>query len=74
MYFYKIPFEEFGVIYNDGENVCMKGFSTYTAEKITKEQLKEIQNDFDPIEAPPGPYRVQPEHQGIIRLILLQSF
>ena len=42
----------------------MKGFSTYTAEKITKEQLKEIQNDFDPIEGPPGPYRVQPEHQG----------
>ena len=64
IYFYKIPFEELGVIYNYGKNVCVKGFSTYSVEKISKEELKEIQNDFDPIEAPPGPYRVQPERQG----------
>ena len=25
-----------------------------------------IENDFDPIEAPPGPYKVQPENQGKI--------
>ena len=24
----------------------------------------EIENDFDPIEAPPGPYNIQPEYQG----------
>ena len=59
-----MSFEEFGVVYNEGKNVCMKGFVTYPVEKITKEELKRIQNDFDPIEAPPGSYRVQPERQG----------
>ena len=33
-------------------------------EKITKKQFVELQNDFDPIEAPPGPYKLQPENQG----------
>ena len=33
-------------------------------EKITETELEEIRNDFDPIEAPPGPYKVQPENQG----------
>ena len=42
--------EEFGVIFNGGENVCMKGFVAYELEKI---------------EAPPGPYKVQPDKQGI---------
>ena len=42
----------------------MKGFSTYAVEKISKEELEKIQNDFDPIEAPPGPYRERPECQG----------
>ena len=42
----------------------MKGFSTYAVEKISKEELKKIQNDVDPIEAPPGPYRERPEYQG----------
>ena len=35
-------------------------------EKITEEELMAIENDFDPIEAPPGPYKVQPENQGKI--------
>ena len=63
------------MIYNGGDNVCMKGFTTYTVEKITREQLTEIQNDFDPIEAPPGPYRMKPEHQGnkIIKLIFTSN-
>ena len=57
--------EEFGVIFNSGKNVCMKGFVAYELEKITAEELKEIQEDFEPIEAPPGPYKVQPDKQGI---------
>ena len=59
-----MSFEELGVVYNEGKTVCMKGFVTYPVEKITREELKEIQNDFDPIEAPPGDYTVQPEQQG----------
>ena len=60
--------DELGIIYNDGNNVCMKGFKSYPVEKITEQELRDIQNDFDPIEAPPGPYRVQPEYQGIYTL------
>ena len=33
--------------------------------KITEEELREIENDFDPIEAPPGPFTIQPEKQGL---------
>ena len=33
--------------------------------KITEEEKIAIDNDFDPIEAPPGPYKVQPDEQGI---------
>ena len=38
-----------------------------TLEKISEDDLEAIENDFDPIEAPPLPqsYLVQPEHQGI---------
>ena len=32
--------------------------------KITEEEKIAIDNDFDPIEAPPGPYTVQPDVQG----------
>ena len=34
-------------------------------EKITDEEKVEIENDFDSIEAPPGPYTVQPDVPGI---------
>merc|ERR1719210_1477558 len=37
-----------------------------TFEKITEEELIALENDFDDIEAPPGPYKVQPEKQGKI--------
>ena len=33
--------------------------------KITEEEKIAIDNDFDPIEAPPGPYKVQPDVPGI---------
>ena len=32
--------------------------------KITEEEKIAMDNDFDPIEAPPGPYKIQPEFQG----------
>ena len=35
-------------------------------DKITEEEKEEIMNNFDPIEAPPGPYKIQPEVQGKI--------
>ena len=56
--------DELGVIYNNGNNIYMTGMKSYAVEKITEQELRDIQNDFDPIEAPPGPYRVQPEYQG----------
>ena len=44
----------------------MTGMKSYAVEKITEQELRDIQNDFDPIEAPPGPYKVQPENQGLM--------
>ena len=35
-------------------------------ERITEEEKIAIDNDFDPIEAPPGPYKIQPEKPGEI--------
>ena len=32
--------------------------------KITEEEANAIMNDFDPIEAPPGPYKLQPGVPG----------
>ena len=37
----------------------MMGVAEYV--KITEEELWEIENDFDPIEAPPGPFKIQPD-------------
>ena len=28
------------------------------------EEFEELMNDFEDIEAPPGPYKIQPENQG----------
>ena len=55
---------DLGVITEDGKKVYIKGIMEYTIEKITEEQLKTIQDDFDSIEAPPGPYKIQPEKKG----------
>ena len=35
-------------------------------EKITEEEFIFIENDNDPIEAPPGPYTIQPDVPGKI--------
>ena len=38
------------------------GIATFT--KITEEEFTALENDFDDIEAPPGPYKLQPKKQG----------
>ena len=57
---------DYGVITDGGKKVFIKGMANYTTEKITEKELEELENDFDPIEAPPGPYKVQPENQGLM--------
>ena len=55
---------DYGVITDGGNKVFVKGMTIYTVEKITDKELEELENDFDPIEAPPGAYKIQPEKQG----------
>jgi len=63
----KVEFIEHGVLLPDGSKCFFKGMIGHTSiEKITEEELMAIENDFDPIEAPPGPYKVQPQNQGKI--------
>ena len=56
--------EDYAVIKDGGSRVYVKGMVEYDLERITEEQLVELENDFDDIEAPPGPYKIQPENQG----------
>jgi len=63
----KFEFVDLGVIYDEGRKCSMKGFAGICGlEKITKDEYEEIMNDYDPIEAPPGPYKVQPDRKGKI--------
>ena len=65
-------FENLGVIFDEGRKCSMKGFAGISGlEKITKEEFEKIMNDFDPIEAPPGPYKLQPNKKGKKAHILL---
>ena len=45
---------DYGVIRDEGTKCFMKGLLLYTTEKITEEEMIELENDYDPIEAPPG--------------------
>jgi len=63
----KMEICDLGVIYDNGKRCSMKGFTGRSSlEKITEVELEEIMNDFDPIEAPPGPYTIQPGKKGKI--------
>ena len=64
-------FKDYGVIVDGGSKVYMKGFTHYEVDKITDEQFEDIANDYDDIEAPPGPYKVQPENQGVCILCMI---
>merc|ERR1719320_1584549 len=58
---------EYGIVYDGGRFAALKGTPVFASlEKITEEELEEIRNDFDQIEAPPGPYKLQPEKPGRI--------
>ena len=59
-----MEFIEYGVVTDGGDKVFMKGFIAYEVNKISYEEFEELMNDFDDIEAPPGPYKIQPENQG----------
>ena len=59
-----IHIDDLAVITKGGCRVFVKGMVEYDLEKITEEQAAELENDFDDIEAPPGPYKIQPENQG----------
>ena len=62
----KLPeFIDSGILYENGTKCALKGSAGVSQLiKITKEELLAIENDFDPIEAPPGPYKIQTEVPG----------
>ena len=64
---------DYGVITDGGNKVFIKGMANYTTTKVTDKEFEEIENDFDPIETPPGPYKLQPENQGLIFQFVLKS-
>jgi len=56
-----------GVLYDEGRKCSMKGFTGFCSlEKINEEEFQQIMNDFDPLEAPPGPFKLQPGKEGKI--------
>ena len=58
-------FSELGVVSEDGLQITMKGMMGMAVLKwITKEEAAALEEEGDPIEAPPGPYKIQPENLG----------
>ena len=58
-------FSKFGVVSADGMKITMKGnWGISCIEWITDEEAAALEGEGDPIEAPPGPYKIQPEIQG----------
>ena len=60
-----LEFTSFGAITEDGGKGFFSGVRDYDIERVTQTEIEEIENDFDQIEAPPGPYTIQPQKQGI---------
>ena len=57
--------KKLGVVSADGKKITMKGdWGISCIEWITEEEAAELEEEGDPIEAPPGPYKIQPENQG----------
>jgi len=59
-----------GVVSENGKNATIHGsLGVYTIKWVTEEEAEFIAEETkvgDPIEAPPGPYLIQPENQGKI--------
>ena len=61
----KGQFSSFGIVFDEGRQMAIKAFTgVSTLKKITEAEMEEILNDCDPIEAPPGEYKIQPDKQG----------
>ena len=53
-----------GVVNSDGTSLTVRGIlGVATLVKITKEEVAEVLADRDPLDAPPGPYKVQTENK-----------
>ena len=62
-----MDFIELGVMNDDGTSATMKGMmGVSTLTKISDDEATEILASGDPIDAPPGPYKIQPGYQGKI--------
>ena len=54
-----------GVIMEDGKTFFIENMmGLWTLEWMTEEEAEELDNDGDPINAPPNHYKVEPERQG----------
>merc|ERR1712126_164087 len=54
-----------GVVSADGLTIVTKNLmGVNVLTWVTEEELAELEAQGDPIEAPPGPYKIQPEYQG----------
>ena len=63
---------DYGVVAEDGRKLILKGMDGIRTHLwITDEEAELIENDGDPIEAPPNHYKVEPERQG--RLIWISG-
>ena len=68
-----MEFNDYGVITDGGNKAYIKGFTHYEVDKISDEEFEKHMNDFDDIEAPPGPYKIQPENQGKLCCFLVRT-
>ena len=54
-----------GVVMADGKTFFIENMmGLWTLEWMTEEEAEELDNDGDPIDAPPNHYKVEPERQG----------
>ena len=58
-------FKKLGVVTKNGKKITMKSMMGIAKfEWITDEEAAAIEDDGDPIDTPPAPYKLQPENQG----------
>jgi len=56
---------ELAVVSDDGKKIVTKGLAGISElQWATKEEITALENEGDPIEAPPGPYKLQPNVKG----------
>ena len=64
-YRFGADFTELGVVSEDGLQITMKGMMGVAVLKwVPGEDAAALEEEGDPIEAPPGPYKIQPENLG----------